>query len=71
MKTITTTQIKNRLDNILSEYLAIDKELQDGLSRSSDFFDSDRYHDLTNKKAVLLTAHGKLTDALIAIEQYM
>lgn len=69
--TITTDEIKDRLDEILTDYLRIDKQIQDRLSSQNDFFDSDEYHELTNQKAMLLTAHHKLTDALVAIEQYM
>ncbi len=71
MKTITTDQIKNVLDEILSEYLATDKEIQDGLSSTSEFFSPSLYSDLTQKKEALQTAFRKLTEALTAIHQYM
>lgn len=69
--TITTDEIKDRLDEILTEYLNLDKQIQESLGSLPNFYDSDQYHELTNQKAMLLTVHHKLTDALTAIAQYM
>ena len=69
--TTTTNKIKARLDEILRDYLSADQHITDGMHNDSNFFDSPRYHDLTNQKAMLLHAHHKLTDALVAIEMYM
>lgn len=66
-----TNKIKTRLDEILSDYLSADQQITAGMHNDSNFFDSPRYHDLTNQKAMLLTAHHKLTDALVAVEMYM
>ena len=67
----STNAIKAKLDAILSDYMSADQQIEAGMHNDPDFFDSYRYHDLTNKKAMLLHAHHKLTDALVAIEQYM
>ena len=67
----STTAIKAKLDEILSDYMSADYQIEAGLHNDSNFFDSIRYHELTNQKAKLLHAHHKLTDALVAIEMYM
>lgn len=71
MKTFTTTEIKNRLDEILRDYLSADQQIADGLSNNSGFYNSDRYFELLKVKDEKLKAHHKLTDALVAIESYM
>lgn len=70
MKT-STTAIKAKLDEILSDYLGADQEIEAGMHNDSEFFGSMKYFELQAKKAELSKAHSKLTDALIAIEMYM
>lgn len=69
--TCTTDEIKDRLDDILRDYLSTDAQIQAGLTNGSGFFGSEKYYELQHIKDDLLTAHRKLTDALVAIEQYM
>lgn len=69
MKT-TTKAIKAKLDEILSEYLAADAQIEAGLCNGN-FYGSDKYFELVKIRAERLTAHHKLTDALVAIETYM
>jgi hypothetical protein len=70
MKT-STTAIKAKLDEILSDYLGADQEIEAGMHNDSEFFGSMKYFELQAKKAELSKAHSKLTDALVAIEMYM
>lgn len=70
MKT-STTAIKAKLDEILSDYLGTDQEIEAGMHNDSEFFGSMKYFELQAKKAELSKAHSKLTDALVAIEMYM
>lgn len=70
MKT-STTAIKAKLDEILSDYLGADQEIEAGMHNDSEFFGSMEYFELQAKKAELSKAHSKLTDALVAIEMYM
>lgn len=69
MKT-STTAIKAKLDEILHDYLDADAQIEAGLENGN-FFGTEKYYELTKKKDQLLTAHHKLTDALVAIELYM
>ena len=69
--TVTTDEIKDRLDEILKDYLGADQEIEAGMHNDSEFFGSMKYYELQAKKAELSKAHSKLTDALVAIEMYM
>lgn len=69
MKT-PTSAIKAKLDEILRDYLDADTQIEAGL-KNGNFYGTERYHELTHKKNQLLTAHQKLTDALVTIERYM
>lgn len=70
-KTILTNKIKDRLDEILTDYLSADQQIADGIANNSQFFGSMRYYELCAQKADLGKAHTKLTDALVAIESYL
>lgn len=70
MKTITTDDIKNKLDEVLRDYLAADAQIVAGLQNRG-FFGSLKYYELERDKADLLKKHNKLTDALVTIELYM
>lgn len=69
--TITTNQIKDRLDEILTDYLGIDSQIIAGCHNDKDFRGSFKYYELNAKKEDLSKAYHKLTDALVAIEKYM
>lgn len=69
--TITTDEIKDRLDEILTDYLSIDSQLIAGCHNDKGFKGSFKYYELSAKKAELSLAHRKLTNALVAIEKYM
>lgn len=69
--TVTTDEIKDRLDEILRDYLGADQQIEAGMANDSEFFGSMKYYELQTKKAELSKAHSKLTDALVAIEMYM
>lgn len=70
-KTLLTTKIKDRLDEILTDYMSLDNQISAGLSNDSQFFGSLKYYELCAQKAELGKAHTKLTDALVAIESYL
>ena len=67
----TTSAIKAKLDEILSDYLGADSQIETGMHNDPNFFGSYKYYQLQARKADLGKAHSKLTDALVAIEQYM
>lgn len=67
----TIQAIKARLDEVLTEYLGIDAQIEAGMHNDPDFFGSMKYYELQAKKADLGKAHTKLTDALVALEMYM
>lgn len=67
----TIRQIKAKLDEILSDYFSIDTQISAGLRNDSEFFGSYEYYQLQAKRTELGTAHTKLTNALVAIEQYL
>lgn len=67
----TLADIRAKLDEILTEYLGIDSQITAGTSNDSEFFGSHRYYQLQAKKTELADAYHKLTNALVAIEQYL
>lgn len=67
----TIKAIKDRLDEILTDYLGADQQIEAGMHNDPDFFGSMKYYELQAKKADLGKAHTKLTDALVALEMYM
>jgi hypothetical protein len=67
----TKNAIKAKLDDLLRDYMDTDYQIEAGMSNDSEFFGSHKYYELQAKKVVLLEAHSKLTDALVAIEMYM
>lgn len=67
----TIRQIKSKLDEILSDYFSIDTQISAGIRNDPEFFGSYEYYQLQAKRAELGTAHTKLTNALVAIEQYL
>lgn len=67
----TIRQIKTKLDEILTDYNGIDTQISAGMHNDPEFFGSYKYYQMQAKKAELGTAHTKLTNALVAIEQYL
>lgn len=67
----TIKDIKTKLDEILTEYLSIDSQIEAGMHNDPEFFGSFKYYQFQAKKTELGTAHTKLTNALVAIETYL
>lgn len=67
----TIKDIKTKLDEILTEYLGIDSQIEAGMHNDPEFFGSLKYFQMQAKKTELGTAHTKLTNALVAIEQHL
>lgn len=67
----TIRQIKAKLDEVLTDYNDTDTQIIAAIHNDSEFFGSLRYYEMQAKKAELSKAHTKLTDALVAIEQYL
>lgn len=67
----TIADIKTKLDEILTEYLGIDSQIESGMHNDPEFFGSYKYYQMQAKKVELGTAHTKLTNALVALETYM
>ena len=67
----TCNTIKSKLDEILTEYLSIDSQIEAGMHNDPEFFGSYKYYQMQAKKTELGTAHTKLINALVAIETYL
>lgn len=67
----TIRQIKAKLDEVLTDYNDTDTQIIAAIHNDSEFFGSLRYYEMQAKKAELSKAHTKLTNALVAIEQYL
>jgi low affinity Fe/Cu permease len=67
----TIKDIKAKLDEILTEYLGIDSQIEAGMHNDPEFFGSYKYYQMQAKKTELGTAHTKLTNTLVAIETYL
>ena len=67
----TIQAIKARLDEVLTEYLGIDAQIEAGIHNDSNFFGSMKYYEFQIKKTELGAEHTKLTDALVILEKYM
>ena len=67
----TIQAIKARLDEVLTEYLGIDAQIEAGIHNDSNFFGSFKYYELHMKMTDLGLEHRKLTDALVTLEKYM
>lgn len=67
----TIKDIKTKLDEILTEYLGIDSQIEAGMHNDPEFFGSYKYYQMQAKMTELGTAHTKLTNALVAIETYL
>lgn len=67
----TKDAIKAKLDELLTEYLGADSQIEAGMHNDPEFFGSMKYYQLQTNKAELGKAHHKLTDALVALETYM
>lgn len=67
----TIKDIKTKLDEILTEYLGIDSQIEAGMHNDPEFFGSYKYYQMQAKKTELGTAHTKLTNALVALETYL
>ena len=67
----TCEAIKAKLDEILTDYMSAGHQIEAGMYNDPEFFGSYDYYQLQAKKTELSTAHTKLTNALVAIEQYL
>ena len=67
----TKDAIKAKLDELLTEYLSADRQIEAGMHNDSEFFGSKRYYDLNAEKTKTSDAYHKLTNALVALETYM
>lgn len=67
----TLRDLKAKLGEILTEYNGIDTQITAGMYNDPELFGSYRYYQMQAKKTELGTAHTKLTNALVAIEQYL
>lgn len=67
----TIKDIKTKLDEILTEYLSFDSQIEAGMHNDPEFFGSFKYYQFQAKKTELGTAHTKLTNALVALETYL
>lgn len=67
----TIKDIKAKLDELLTEYLSADRQIEAGMHNDPEFFGSYKYYQMQAKKTELGTAHTKLTNALVAIETYL
>ena len=67
----TIKDIKTKLDEILTEYLSIDSQIEARMHNDPEFFGSFKYYQFQAKKTELGTAHTKLTNALVALETYL
>lgn len=67
----TIRQIKTKLDEILTDYNDTDTQIIAAIHNDSEFFGSYKYYQMQAKKTELSNAHSKLTNALVAIEQYL
>ena len=67
----TIKDIKTKLDEILTEYLSIDSQIEAGMHNDPEFFGSLKYYELNAEKTRTSDAYHKLTNALVAIQTYL
>lgn len=67
----TIAGIKAKLDEILTDYMNADRQIEAGLHNDSEFFGSMKYYELNALKIKHSDAYHKLTNALVALETYM
>lgn len=67
----TITSVKAKLDEILTNYMNADRQIEARLRNDPEFFGSMRYYELNAQKTPLSDAYHKLTNALVALETYM
>ena len=67
----TLTEIKAKLDELLTDYMNADRQIEAGMHNDSEFFGSYKYYELNAEKTKAADAYHKLTTALVAIETYL
>ena len=67
----TKEAIQAKLDELLTEYLGIDSQIEAGMHNDSEFFGSAKYYELNAEKTRTSDAYHKLTNALVALETYL
>ena len=67
----TKEAIQAKLDELLTEYLSADRQIEAGMHNDSEFFGSAKYYELNAEKTRTSDAYHKLTNALVAIEIYL
>lgn len=67
----TLTEIKAKLDELLTDYMNADRQIEAGMHNDSEFFGSLKYYELNAEKTRTSDAYHKLTNALVAIQTYL
>ena len=67
----TKDAIKAKLDELLTDYMGADRQIEAGMHNDPEFFGSMKYYELNAEKTKTSDAYHKLTNALVAIEMYM
>jgi hypothetical protein len=67
----TKGAIQAKLDELLTEYLSADRQIEAGMHNDSEFFGSLKYYELNAEKTRTSDAYHKLTNALVAIQTYL
>lgn len=67
----TKEAIQAKLDELLTEYLSADRQIEAGMHNDSEFFGSAKYYELNAEKTRTADAYHHLTNALVAIETYL
>jgi low affinity Fe/Cu permease len=67
----TKETIQAKLDELLTEYMNADRQIEVGMRHDSEFFGSLKYYELNAEKTRTSDAYHKLTNALVAIETYL
>jgi hypothetical protein len=67
----TKGAIQAKLDELLTEYLNADRQIEAGMHNDSEFFGSLKYYELNAEKTRTSDAYHKLTNALVAIQTYL
>ena len=67
----TKDAIKAKLDELLTDYMGADRQIEAGMHNDPEFFGSMKYYELNAEKTKHADAYHKLTNALVALETYM
>ena len=67
----TKDAIRAKLDELLTEYMSADRQIEAGMHNDSKFFGSAKYYELNAEKTRTSDAYHKLTNALTALELYL